>query len=230
MRFLTALLLLVAAPVAADPCPETSSAELVGLILPSTKAQAIEVKPWKKDFCVALVATLESEEKRAFAVALFATGEGPLPKRLKATTGRLGLGPDDSPTSLDLAKYAVSATQTAIGVRIRRHRSYAGGGEASLEMLRLYLPRGRDLHPILATLMSYEAELAGDWLEDGTRDRVGNAGEATIIVGRKATQGYFDMVRKTSAGMQHLRWDAGAYVEIDDDPFGKVVLDIFDDH
>jgi hypothetical protein len=230
MRFLAALLLLVAAPAAAAPCPEPSSPELLGLVLPSVKTEGLEVKPWKKDFCVALVATAESEEKRAFAVALFATGEGPLSRRLKATTGRVELGPDESPTSLDLAKYAVSATQTAIGVRIGRHRSYAGGGEASLEMLRLYLPRGRELHPILTTFMSFEAVLAGDWLEDGTRDRVGNSGSATIVVGKKTTQGHFDLLRKTDAGTQHLRWDADAYVQVDDDPFAKVVLDIFDDH
>jgi len=230
MRFLAVLLLLVAVQVAAASCPEPSSSELPGLDLPFTPVQVIEVKPWKRDFCVALVATPDSEEKRAFAVALFTAGEGPLPGRLIASSGRVELGPDDSAASLDLAKYAVSATQTAIGVRIRRHRSYAGGGEASLEMLRLYLRRGRDLRPILMTCMSYESDLAGDWLEDGTRDRVGNSGQATLSVGKKTTQGHFDLLRKTDAGTQRLRWDAGAYVEVDDDPFARVVLDVFDDH
>ena len=227
MLSVTALLLLAAAPVAASPCPESSSPELPKLVLPSVKAEVAQIKPWTKGFCVALVQTLESEEKRAFAVALFAVGGGSLSTRLKATTGSVALPSDEYPSGLDLAKYAVTATQTAIGVRLRRHRTYAGNGEATLETLILYLPDGRDLEPILRTFTWYEAELAGDWLEDGSRDRVGYSGKATLVVSKKTTQGHFDLIRRTDSGTQHLRWNKGAYEDVDTDPFRKDVLEIF---
>jgi hypothetical protein len=178
--------------------------------------------------CVALVETAESEEKRAYAVALFAAGDASLSSRMKATTDPIPLAADEWVSGLDLAKYNVTATQAAIGVRVGRRRSYAGGGEASLETLILYLPRDRRLEPILATFMSYEAELAGEWAEDGTRDRVGSSGHATLVLSKKRTQGHFDRIRKTDSGTQHLHWDSGAYVATDADPFTKNVLEIFD--
>jgi len=229
VRFVAALLLLLAAPAAAASCPEPPSPELAKIVLPSMKAQATQIKPWKNDLCVALVEAAESEQKRAYAVALFAAGDASLSSRMKATTDPIPLAADESASGLDLAKYNVTATQTAIGVRIRRHRSYAGGGEASLETLVLYLPRERQLEPILATFMSYEAELAGDWAEDGTRDHVGSSGQATLVLSKRRTQGHFDLVRRTDSGTQHLHWNGGAYVATDADPFTKDVLDIFDD-
>jgi hypothetical protein len=229
MRIVTVLLFLMAARAAIAACPESGSPELLKLVLPSMKAEAVQIKPWKKDFCVALVSAAESEEKRVYAVALFAAGDASLAKRMKATSGPIPLGADDSADSLDLAKYDVTATETAIGVRIGRHRTYAGGGEASLQTLVLYLPLDRELQPILKTFMSYEAELAGDWAEDGTRDRVSYDGRATLIVSKKKTQGHFDLVRKTNSGTQHLRWDGDAYAAADADPFSKDVLEIFDD-
>jgi len=38
----------------------------------------------------------------------------------------------------------------------------------------------------------------------------------------------FDLIRKTSSGAQHLRWEGDGYVEADEDPFTKVQLDILD--
>jgi hypothetical protein len=228
MQFVAALLLFVAAPAAAASCPEPPSPELAKIVLPSMKANTTQIKPWKKDLCVALVETAESEEKRAYAVALFTAGDASLSSRMKATTGPIPFAADEWVSGLDLARYNVTATQTAIGVRVGRRRSYAGGGEASLETLILYLPRDRQLEPILATFMSYEAELAGDWAEDGSRNHVGSDGKATLVVGKKKTRGYFDLIRKTDSGTQHLHWDGDAYVETDADPFTKEVLDIFD--
>ncbi len=229
MRFMATLLLLLAAPAAAASCPDAASPELLKLALPGMKARATAVKPWKKDLCVALIETAESEEKRAYGLALFAAGDTSLAKRMKATTGPIPLGADDSVANLDLAKYDVTATQTAIGVRIGRQRTYAGGGEASLETLILFLPRDGQLEPILSTFMAYEADLAGEWAEDGTRDRVSYEGKATLVVSKKSTQGHFDLLRKTDSGAQHLRWEGGAYAETDADPFRKDVLEIFDD-
>jgi dipeptidyl aminopeptidase/acylaminoacyl peptidase len=229
MRLLAALVLMLAGRAAAASCPESASPELLKLALPAVKARAAAIKPWKKDLCVALVETAESEEKRAYGLVLFAAGDTTLSKRVKATTSPIPLGPDDSVASLDLAKYDVTATQTAIGVRTSRHRTYAGGGEAQLDTLILFLQHDGQLEPVLKAFMSYEAELAGEWAEDGTRDRVSYQGKATLVVSKKSTQGHFDLIRKTDSGTQHLRWDGDAYVATDADPFTKDVLDIFDE-
>jgi hypothetical protein len=226
MPLVTALILLVTASAAAAPCPDTSSPELPKIVLPSLKARTVEVKPWKKDFCVALFEATQPNEKSVFALALFAAGEGDLASRLKASTGPIELDAEESLLGLDLAKYDVKPTETAIGVRLQRTRSYAGNGEATLTLLALYLPHGRKLEHILGTYVAYESNLAGDWGEDGVRDHVGSSDQATLIVSKKKTKGYFDLIRKTGAGTQHLRWDGYTYEEVDADPFKKSGLEI----
>lgn len=226
MPLLAGLLLLMTASAASAPCPDDSSPELTKITLPSLKARTVEVKPWKRDFCVALLEATLPDETSAFALALFATGEGTLASRLKASTGPIGLDAEESLLGLDLAKYDVTPTETAIGVRLQRTRSYAGNGESSLTTLVLYLPRGRQLEHILGTFVAYESNLAGDWGEDGIRDRVGSSDQATLIVSKKKTKGHFDLIRKTGSGTQHLRWDGNTYEAADADPFKKSGLEI----
>jgi hypothetical protein len=228
MQSVAALLLLMAASAATSPCPEPSSPELRKLVLPSMKAETTtQIKPWKKDLCVALVQTGDHHEEQAYAVAVFATGNGSLSSRMKATTGPIDLAHDESISGLDLAKYEVSETQTAIGVRITRERPYTGG-RASVEILVLYLPRAGRLAPILTTFMSYQAELAGDWKDDGTREHVHYEGKSTLVVDKTKTEGHFDLTRKTKHGTQHLRWQGSAYVAVEKDPFAKEDLEILE--
>jgi|GEM_PF-7037960 len=229
MTLVTVLLLLATPPAAAAPCPEASSPELPKIVLSSLKARTVEVKPWQKDFCVALLEATQTNETSAFALALFATGEGTLASRLRASTGPIRMDAEESLLGLDLAKYDVTPSETAIGVRLKRTRSYAGNGEASLTTLVLYLPRGQKLEPILGTYVAYDSNLAGDWGADGIRERVGGSDQAALIVSRKKTKGHFDLIRKTGAGTQHLRWDGSAYEEVDADPFKKSGLEILGD-
>jgi hypothetical protein len=48
--------------------------------------------------------------------------------------------------------------------------------------------------------MSYDADLAGEWNEDGTRDRAESLGKAVILVRKHKTGGYFDWAKKAEGG------------------------------
>jgi hypothetical protein len=75
-----------------------------------------------------------------------------------------------------------------------------------------YLPRGRGLLPILATILSYEADLAGEWREDGTWDRASSSGEAFTKDVLEIFAGHESSFRRRSlCGLKRNRWSlAGA--------------------
>ena len=53
--------------------------------------------------------------------------------------------------------------------------------------------------------------------------------EATTRMKKERTLGYFDLIRKTGSGTQHLRWGGNGYEETDRDPFPKGDFDILSD-
>ena len=78
--------------------------------------------------------------------------------------------------------------------------------------------------------MSYEADLAGNWNEDGTRDREGSFGKAVILVHQHKTRGYFDWAFKAEgARAATLVWDQNGYVMTSGVPLETDELEIFKD-
>ena len=114
--------------------------------------------------------------------------------------------------------------------RVRsRNRGYAAGF-ATLDSVIFFRLNGKAVETILWTSVSYNADLAGNWNEDGTRDREESLGEAVILVRKHKTGGYFDWAKKAAGGRTvTLVWEDGRYAMKGDDPLETSELEIFND-
>lgn len=154
----------------------------------------------------------KSNRMRVFAFDL--AGEQP---RLLAASGPGGvpLSVDDVAEFDDLKRYRLDAKgDHAVAVRVKRERRYQGG-EAWLERLFAFRMRGKELEPILHTVMGYSTELSGG----GARE----ASDATsrIDVSEDATNGCFDWVKRASDGSVRLLWTGSRYDMDGEDPVGE---------
>jgi hypothetical protein len=177
-------------------------------------SQAFEVsaRRWRQSYWVVLVRAWQDGRARSAALGVYGDGESPAPARQLATSGRLTVEDEEEVLALDLAPFRVTPSTTAIGIRLQRKTSYAGGGEGSAGILRLYLQNGRKLERILSVVTDYECELAGDWNEDGTRDRYSVSGASILVVSKRKTDGHFDLEeRQGKKRIAVYRWNGKAY-------------------
>jgi len=174
-----------------------------------------------------LVPPDSKDDRPALHVAAFDIS-GPTIRRL-ASTGPIQLGRDDTLGSFDFAAYRLTDKEYAFGVRISRNRGYAAGF-ATLDSALFFRLNGKAIDVVLATVMSYEADLAGNWNEDGTRDRDGHSGSAVIVVSKHKTRGFFDWAKRGAGHTAKLIWKDGGYEMAGDDPIApEDGLEIFDD-
>ncbi|MHB8886253.1 MAG: hypothetical protein ACYC5H_14500 [Methylovirgula sp.] len=114
----------------------------------------------------------------------------------------------------DLAPYRISKTERAFGLRGVWSDSYSGGF-GSYSALYLFAVVDGALKEILAVPMSAYKDIAGDWHKDGTRSHDITQGANVLIIMKRSTDGYFDLMLKSRTGhWQHLyQWSkaAGAY-------------------
>jgi hypothetical protein len=135
---------------------------------------------------------------------------------------------DESLSALDLANYHLNPRETAIGIRVTRRRSYAGGG-ASADYLHLYRLVDKNLVKVLSTPMSYSVSIAGEWKKDGTRGLQEAAGQAILSVSKNLTQGFFDLTKEVKGGKKvAFKWRGTNYQIEGVDPLMKSDFDIFD--
>lgn len=95
-------------------------------------------------------------------------------------------------TKLDLAPYKISDKEVAFGIRFSMHTGYAGGASET-EYLALFRIEDDKVTNILTEPMSFRSDLAGDWHDDGTRDRSSNESYFVLSVLKHSTQGYYDL-------------------------------------
>lgn len=182
----------------------------------------------EKTYLVAAVDASRSDEPPRLHVVAFDLS-GPSVRRLASSEGPFELGRDDKLRGFDFAAYRLTTKEYAFGLRYKRWRGYAGGG-ASLEGVILFRLHGQVIDEILHTPTSYEADIAGDWHEDQTRDHDESSGNAFIIVRKHKTGGYFDWVKKVEGGRAvTLVWNGECYVMNGRDPLVNRDLEIFDD-
>jgi tetratricopeptide (TPR) repeat protein len=180
-----------------------------------------------KTYLVSVVDPATGEQPASFHLAAFDL-TGPA-VRLLATAGPIGLGINDELGPFDFAAYRLTAKEYAFGVTYSRQRSYAAGF-ASLDGVILFRLDGKGIDPILTTTTAYEADLAGNWNEDGTRDREGGGGKAIILVRKHKTGDHFDWAKKAEGGRAvPLVWDGHGYVMKGKDPLEDDDLEIFQD-
>jgi tetratricopeptide (TPR) repeat protein len=209
-----------------DPAASGFSTDTMEDLDESQKAQIIKLlaaggfphgpvigKAWPRREKTYLVAGLEdpdSERHPHLHVVAFDLS-GPSVRKLASGAEPFVLGRDDTLAGFDLAAYRLTAKEYAFGVRISRNRGY-GGGTATLENLIVFRVNGKAIEEILRTVMSYEADLAGNWNEDGTRDREGSSGKTVLLVRQHKTHGYFDWALKDEGGpTTTLVWEKNSY-------------------
>jgi hypothetical protein len=141
----------------------------------------------------------------------------------------LTIAVNEDVVGFDFAAYKIRSKEYAFGVNIKRTRMYAGG-MATLDQVAFFRLQNREFTELLRTPIAYEADLAGEWQEDGTRDRYGSAGNAILIVSKHATKGYFDWILKADNGKKAiLKWDGSGYSLDDEHPLKTDALEIFDE-
>jgi tetratricopeptide (TPR) repeat protein len=227
-----------------DPAASGFSAEKLEDLDEAQKAQVIKLlaaggfphgpvtgRLWprrEKTYLVAGLAAPDAQEHPTLHVVAFDLS-GPTIRQL-ASAEPLGLGRNDDLTGFDFAAYRLTTKEYAFAVRISRNRGYAAG-TATLETAIFLRLNGKAIDSIYGDVMSYDADLAGNWNEDGTRDRDGHSGEAVILVGKHKTRGYFDWAKKGMGHTATLVWGAdGRYEMKGDDPIAPdEELEIFDD-
>jgi hypothetical protein len=142
-------------------------------------------------------------------------GKSDLPQQpMAANDAKNGIIDFANVEQFDLAPYKIAPDQPAFGLRVSWMEGYSGGG-ANFGGLCLFTVDGDRLKQVLAVPMSADADIAGDWHKDGTRDHDITDAANLLIVSSHVTNGHFDLIVKSRAGgAQHVyRWakEAGAY-------------------
>lgn len=193
------------------------------LAIPTTakvdaKAFDVSFRRWGQRNWVVLARGWRDGRASVAGLGLYGDGDVPAPARLVAQSGRLPVEDSEEVLALDLAPFRVTPSETAIGVRLQRKSWYAGGGEGSANILRLYLQNGSKLDRILSVVTDYACELAGDWNRDGTRDRNSATGQSVLVVSKRKTDGHFDWEqRHGKKTVATYRWNGSAYDRAGDD-------------
>ena len=152
---------------------------------------------------------------------------GPSVRRL-ANDGPFLLDKDEQLQDFDFAAYRLTTNEFAFGLRYKRQRGYAAGF-ATLEGIAFFRLHDGSIDEILRTSTSYEADLAGEWNDDGTRNRDYHDGSAVIIVQNHKTRGHFDWVKRViGRGAVTFVWDGESYTMNGPEPLETEELDIFD--
>ncbi|WP_156912916.1 hypothetical protein [Methylocaldum szegediense] len=95
----------------------------------------------------------------------------------------------------DFAKYAITKSNIAFGIRSGISKGYAGGG-GNFQILTLFAVVDGELRAIFSEPIYYFQDIAGDWNEDGTRNHNIYEGENIVIVSEATANGYFKLLVK----------------------------------
>lgn len=201
------------------------SLDSVGIPLAS-----VEGAVWKRRKATYLVLAQDSAgQPDTVNYHLFAFDLSAPKPRLAAASDTETLPERDRLGGFDLAAYKIKPDEFAFGVGYSRMRGYAAGS-ATLEGKIIYRLKGSAIKGILDAVTAFEADLAGSWNEDGSRDRSMNSGSAVLIVTGKKTQGYFDWLLKADTGKTgRFKWEEDGYVLQGNLPFPVDDFEIFDD-
>jgi hypothetical protein len=157
---------------------------------------------WQERYSVVFVREAGDDMPHVAGIGLYE--DAPVPTNLLATTGRLAVAGRMSFGHIDLAPFRVSSAEVAIGLWLDRFGDGTGRFERA-NVLRLYLRKGNALVRVFSSVMSYHC----DPDEGGTA----HDGGSFLIVSKKQTRGYFDLLQRSGkATLAVFKWDGSAYV------------------
>ncbi|NHZ37468.1 hypothetical protein [Massilia rubra] len=112
----------------------------------------------------------------------------------------------------DFAPYKISATQTAIGVRVGWNERYTGVGMGSFDALSLFRIDGGKLVNILSEPIAFETDSNDGYDADGNRKGIVREGGNVLTILPGNTGGYHDLQLKTLKGRwkKTFVWDSAA--------------------
>ena len=126
----------------------------------------------------------------------------------------VGKGDSVSPGIYDLfdfAKYKVSDSQIAFGMRVGWRVMYAGGGGMFYGLM-LFMARRGEIVNIFSEPIGEEGMSNGEWREDGSRDKNVWGTDNVVILLSKKTNGYYDIQLREKGGKwkQTFKWNSEA--------------------
>lgn len=200
---------------------------LDSLQVPFTGLMGAEWRRRKGTYLVVLTDTTEGEQNSKHTVYAFNVSR-PKIELMATPSYPFTFAFDDKVDGFDFAPYQITPNEFAFGIRYSRHRYYATG-DASMGGIMLFRINNFDINEIANISTSYETNLAGEWNEDRTRDRIMLAETAVVLVTKKKTAGYFDWIKKAESGKSvRLNWDGNGYALRGTDPFPIKEYAIFD--
>jgi hypothetical protein len=113
-------------------------------------------------------------------------------------------------SSFDFAPYKITKNSTALGFRFTANGPYAGGGY-TCEKLLLLENNNNKLREILFTTMAYEALIAGEWNDDGSRDHSEVNQSGIIMIGNPDGSGYNKLIKKVDDKKEIYSWENDRY-------------------
>jgi hypothetical protein len=94
----------------------------------------------------------------------------------------------------DFAAYRIAENDVAFGIRTGHDEIYSAGGFAYSEMLHLFHMKNDSLNLIASILVYHMSDLAGDWTDEGYRDRHTNEQKWILIMGSESRNGYITII------------------------------------
>ncbi|CAN5177372.1 hypothetical protein BH09DEP1_BH09DEP1_4850 [soil metagenome] len=118
----------------------------------------------------------------------------------------------DELLGIDGAPFKIAPNEYAFGLRLACNKGYAGGF-AQFQNLILFCLKDKTITPILNIPIYSLENYAGDWNEDGTRERFVTEREWVVCITEKKHNEHFNLQikqKKTNKSYQ-LTWNSGKY-------------------
>jgi hypothetical protein len=163
------------------------------------------------------------ESDRLIRVAMYRRDLGGRYQLVARTTEPVSFGGRERRVRmLDFARYKVTPTEYAFGVRARRDFGYSGGAGQN-EWLQVFRIQGAGIQWIMRTLVHSSSDTSQP-VGDGTRDMRSNGDQRTaeISVLKTRSHGFFDWKITLGDRSAILRWDGTLYEIKGKDPVEDV--------
>jgi hypothetical protein len=153
------------------------------------------------------------EDQNRLRIGMYQQGADGHYRLVAKTSEPVALGEGEAVSSLDFARYQMTPTTYAFGVRSLRHFILPGGGGDN-KYLQAFGVQGKTIRTILSsTLIKSSHERNGEMVGEGMFDKVfaGDEAGATISVLKSRTDGVFDWKIQLGRVSRVMKWTGDDY-------------------